>query len=43
MKENITADEFLARLKEKNILGGVKITLTEFNEESDIVAYLKAL
>ena len=48
MKKNISSDEFLKKLKENNILGGIKqdentviITTTEFNDEDDIDKYLK--
>ena len=50
MKNNITSDEFLAKLKNKNILGGIKlnenkvlITLTEFNEENELEEYISAI
>ena len=50
MKNSINADKFLALLKEKNILGGIKIdnetilvTTTEFNDDKDIELYLNSL
>ena len=50
MKDGITSDEFLTKLKNKNILGGIKldenkvlITLTEFNEENELEEYISAL
>ncbi len=50
MKQNETSDNFLKKLKEKNILGGIKtstnkvlVTLSEFNSESDIEAYIEAV
>lgn len=50
MKDSICADEFLEALKQKNILGGIKIdnetilvTTTEFNDIKDIELYLNSL
>ncbi len=50
MKDSICADEFLKALKQKNILGGIKIdnetilvTTTEFNDIKDIELYLNSL
>ena len=50
MKEGINTDTFLAKLKENNILGGIKIdnekvliTTTEFNDEEEIASYINAL
>lgn len=50
MKNSINADKFLVLLKEKNILGGIKIdnetilvTTTEFNDDKDIELYLNSL
>ena len=50
MKDNITSDKFLKKLKDKNILGGIKlgndrvlITLTEFNEENELEEYINAI
>ena len=50
MKENETADSFIQKLKERNILAGVKtaenkvlVTVTEFNTNSDIKEYIETL
>lgn len=50
MKENETADSFIQKLKERNILAGIKtaenkvlVTVTEFNTNSDIKEYIETL
>ncbi len=50
MKSDMTCDEFLYKLKENNILGGIKhksnkviITATEFNDSAEVELYLNSL